>query len=550
MEQTRILEWSQVAGLMDKRGPRLSSNLELNSALLLGILFEIQTALNAYLKIETRYENIRPEQSTNVVPNHRPRETARISASSSAMPERVRNAISYWLNTRQSAPSLTDGIRWSITDKGRFETLIRRLTRLNDSLHHLVDESQSQRLLQAQHQTSMTLLQLNDSVADLKQLISALAFSRSDDTQARQIGIAESGTIVEKLARFKELKCSLEASQDEGGTELESSRLTLSDGDEGSDSDRRSEYDYRPESGPARRVWVEWKVFDRLAQDPHHARDEKVIRRIRQLAALLRSDQKLDYFHVPKCVGYCEDLHPDGGLGFVFEKPSDVDPTTIPISLHQLFLTTKPSLTDRIRLADKISQSLLYLHSVNWLHKGLSSHNIVFFHGAGQPDYSRPFLSGFDYSRPALSEDLTDKPCQSAPFDVYRHPQAHGDGPKEPTASTRPFKKSYDIYSLGIVLVEIAHWKDIGKILDINLGTAKPSETKAIQKRLLNDDAHLSDVRASVGDVYGEATWACLRGAEGFNIASNAAETDESIAAELQLEFVQRVVEKLEALNL
>ena len=104
----------------------------------------------------------------------------------------------------------------------------------------------------------------------------------------------------------------------------------------------------------------------------------------------------------------------------------------------------------RIVLAHTIAQSLMYGHSVNWLHKGVSSDNIFFFITPGQnPNHATYILSGFEYARPDLPEELTEQPSENFGHDVYRHAEAL-------LRSGSHSKKSYDIYSLGVVLVEIA----------------------------------------------------------------------------------------------
>jgi hypothetical protein len=111
----------------------------------------------------------------------------------------------------------------------------------------------------------------------------------------------------------------------------------------------------------------------------------------------------------------------DARIGFVFEKPSveGVSPDSRPVSLFELLdSSAKPRVTDRIRLAHAVANCLLYLHSVNWLHKGLRSQNVVFFpinvKEKGKPstkiDYSKPYLSGFDFARPARADEMTEIP--------------------------------------------------------------------------------------------------------------------------------------------
>jgi hypothetical protein len=63
-----------------------------------------------------------------------------------------------------------------------------------------------------------------------------------------------------------------------------------------------------------------------------------------------------------------------------------------------------------------------------------------------------------------------------------------------------PYEMFFDWYSLGIVLLEIAYWRPIDKILSIDLKTAGPKQTRAVKKRLLEEPTHLGLVRAFSGD--------------------------------------------------
>jgi len=217
-------------------------------------------------------------------------------------------------------------------------------------------------------------------------------------------------------------------------------------------------------------------------------------------------------------------------------------------------------LTERIALARKIAECIERLHAVNWLHKGLRSHNILFFGDSdAEIDYSSPLISGFDYSRPAANEDMTEKPPENAAYDLYRHPRVHGSGARD-TAPFGPngngvnggsewrtnFKKSYDIYSLGIILLEIAHWKPIDTILEIpDLATARPSVTIKVRHRLLNEEKFLNYVRAYLGNTVVGVVKTCLEGPGAFGIHEDKDEREEVVGAELQRGFYKEVVQRL-----
>jgi hypothetical protein len=117
--------------------------------------------------------------------------------------------------------------------------------------------------------------------------------------------------------------------------------------------------------------------------------------------------------------------------------------------------------------------------------------------------------------------------------------------------SASSFKKSYDIYSLGVILVELAYWSSIDVVVKIeNVRKALPSVTHGIQGLLLGEDRFLDHIRAQVGNVYRDVCEKCLRGAEGFGIDAKVDETDLRVATCLQEAFVEDVVDPLEGLRI
>ncbi|RYP47071.1 hypothetical protein DL768_006798 [Monosporascus sp. mg162] len=116
-----------------------------------------------------------------------------------------------------------------------------------------------------------------------------------------------------------------------------------------------------------------------------------------------------------------------------------------------------PSLSDRLKLMRTLTHCIERLHAVGWLHKGLCSDNILFFHGAkADIDLSEPYLSGFDYSRSAAASSLSEVPASSSLLDgIYRHPNVQGQYPIEGSSEREGFNRYHDIYSLGIVMLEM-----------------------------------------------------------------------------------------------
>lgn len=325
-------------------------------------------------------------------------------------------------------------------------------------------------------------------------------------------------------------------------TELSIGDMRTKDGsvtlDDEDDSDRTEAF-YKDTS-----VWIEWKVAQPSAFSHNGELDPKIEERVKKLAALLKSNSSADegadsiQFRAPHCLGYFKDKD-NSRFGLVFKKPKRAS-TEAPVSLHTLLTdtnTTIPSLTDRIKLMRLLAETIERLHAVDWLHKGLRSANILFFKKlhSTEINYTDPYISGFDYSRPAGRNDMTERPSDDIAADIYRHPFVQHQGNKG------GFKKTHDLYSLGTLLFEIAYWRPLAQILNIDLIRARPRDAYLVRDRLLATEPRLlRDVRSFSGDTVESVIRMCLEGPEAFDLSAD------SDGAELQRAFGEQVVARLE----
>ena len=183
---------------------------------------------------------------------------------------------------------------------------------------------------------------------------------------------------------------------------------------------------------------------------------------IERMTALLSQSKKAS-FHILPCVGYISEPV-NRSFGFVFENPPESNLDAEPVPLRQLYKLAKiVPLGHRIRLAHELIAALENFHRVGWVHKSISSHNIMFLprpsrlpHTSAsinveKPrvstqedpigiDLASPWLFGFDASRPeeAHTHMLED---HSLSNNIYRHPARWG------RPSLR-FTKPHDVYSL------------------------------------------------------------------------------------------------------
>ena len=570
LEQQRLYNWSSEVGLLrylegDEDVPddglmRLSRNTVLDT------LRQIQVLVQDFIKCREQFGGLVADDGDCEL------ETLDEHAGD-GLPDHFFDRMRFRKKSRDPTPllrALPKRLKWVTFFKDKYEKLINQLRELNDVLIDLVDSDARVAIGRSTRDTITTMLHLHSKIDNLCQLVKALSPNSASDSSTPFVpGVQQTSTLdtqqrheLAALAYFKAINTlihkdtpsSLEKPVFEG-TRLRQLILARSEfhllSTFGHDGDQ-CEAEYKPPGSIKRRVWIEWREHDQITGvEAGGTMDHSS--RVDKLVALLSDPRKPDLLRVPRCIGYLNDAKNSGEgrrrgrLGFVFEMPS---PTAgVPVSLRQLLkIRTKPLLTERIALAKALCNCLVSLHSVNWLHKGLRSHSIVFFSDNDNGiDYSCPFLSGFGYARPAFRGDMTELPSQNPEHDMYRHPRMHGLGPWE---GRQGFKWTFDIYSLGIVLVEIANWMRIDELLE--LGDPKKLDDPtlaAIQRRLLNEKVHMENVGSNAGCRFRDATLSCLRGATAFGLGAFDDETNEHVAARLSKGFYLRVLRPLEEIQ-
>jgi hypothetical protein len=259
-------------------------------------------------------------------------------------------------------------------------------------------------------------------------------------------------------------------------------------------------------------VWIEYK--------PAAMINGRINPEVLKLTASLMRDNRHVLLHVPCCLGYIFD-ECGSRFGIVFKKP----PTSRVTSLHSLIKTSNvanspadtPSPTHRLKLMQQLAKTFETLHAIGWLHKGFRSSSVLFFKKVEKSktfNFDEAYISGFDIQQPVTSHDETDRP-NSAWADIYRHPMVQSTGNCKVDASRESYEMFFDWYSLGIVLLEIVHWRSIDKILSIDSKTACPEQTQAVKKRLLKEEPeHLSLVKHCLGETIEKVIRVCLAGPE------------------------------------
>lgn len=149
----------------------------------------------------------------------------------------------------------------------------------------------------------------------------------------------------------------------------------------------------------------------------------------------------------------------------------------------------------------------MYIHSINWLHKAIRSDNIVFYWDGSRPNLEQPILAGYEYARHD-AHDISERPDPNAAWDIYRWPSIQGEAPTAVHS-----QKIFDIYSLGLVLMEILSWKPLGTLLEIpDISTVTLSQSKGIRHNLLKESGCLDNVLDTAGKKYYGVVRRCIEG--------------------------------------
>lgn len=152
--------------------------------------------------------------------------------------------------------------------------------------------------------------------------------------------------------------------------------------------------------------------------------------------------------------------------------------------IYDSFPETETTLDKCFRMAYKLAESIFILHTTGFLHKNITSSSVVIFrrfetpHGeAASPSIiDEAYLMGFDLIRgieaTTYKEGVRDGNGQDSTttwtFDIYQHAdRLKGD------VSSR-YSKTYDVYSLGVLLLELGLWKPLYTVVG-QLNTGDPS---------------------------------------------------------------------------
>ena len=143
-----------------------------------------------------------------------------------------------------------------------------------------------------------------------------------------------------------------------------------------------------------------------------------------------------------------------------------------PKTLRDLLLDpdpqTEPSITSRVRLCKQTATAVLYTHTASLVHKAIQPDAILLLNKIDSDDSQKntgtttspktaplgiPFLTGFGQARQETPDTHSSlRHSTHWEQDLYAHPSRQG----QPTAK---YTMAHDIYSIGVILLEIGLWR-------------------------------------------------------------------------------------------
>lgn len=404
-------------------------------------------------------------------------------------------------SSKSTLSSVSRTFKFILRDRKKIERLIKKLRDYNDSLNSMtsqLEQESSRRRLRARLPT--------DDPEKIRLLQAAAALLNHHDIEK----MANARNVVEEGYTFEQSSC-LQGQEDNfqvSSTDylLHYDQLNFH-GVPFSADQSRTIATFRGET-----VLVDW----RCCRDVTWRRENPAAfqQRTENLARILNSDLRSLNLSVLHCVGYINQN--STVTGYAFRLPPDAHPGESPVSLHHLLTHVKvrldiPGLDERFELAKALVSTIFEFHNMGWMHKNLQSKNILFWpkRGSSEVNLGKPYLVGFDTSRPNQPGEVTEKPYSTKEDDLYRHPNYKG-----PDAQS--FQLPFDLYSLGVILFEIGLWESVSSQ---NGNRSRQGTRPSVHSSVSYSDPRyinlimkgpVMDLKRHVGTRYRDAVMKCL----------------------------------------
>ncbi|KAH8430065.1 uncharacterized protein LDX57_007736 [Aspergillus melleus] len=311
---------------------------------------------------------------------------------------------------------------------------------------------------------------------------------------------------------------------------------------------------YTGDDGQQRQVIVEYTAKSYTEHDTE-AKIDSIEQATCDLAkTLVHSDPERTL--ILRALGYFHDV-PMKKFGLIYEIPPSEQPREAEaatgaapkiLTLRDI-LAKRPrfSLSQKLRLCCDIAKAVLYIHVMDWVHKGLRPDNILFLESASKSTvidenfaHILPpcYVAGFEHSRGVQMEsDRTGDGKWDK--NLYHHPNRQG------LQGNSEYSMLHDIYSVGVLLLEIGLWGRTPLVPFRANPTAFDTSTPLRMKESLLELVEgtrrgipkRSGLAAFMGDKYASVVRYCLEVSE------------TSAEAPIGYQFVQEVWVKLDSIR-
>ena len=428
----------------------------------------------------------------------------------------TKRAQDHWeesLMASQKRISQMRKLKWTISDKDKFRGLVDNLKALNNGLREILPVPRQRSLDRSLIITQSSRPEELDLLASVKAISGTYAAAAMFKSQA-----------------IRQLKSAI----DNTNASSQAAKQLLIDHTaiKATESDLRVMGQLKVKTA-VKDVLIEYKTFG--GDDPNQRETFKA--RILRLIQLLHISPKPVEYRVLDCRGYT--IRPASlpeQWGLIYSIPAELEEAHEVkfVTLHDLLRDAKTnappagiSLGDRFRLAALLANSLSYIHAVGWLHRSVSSWNVLCFAtDTTQNSIQHPYLSGFEYARLDSAQEISEVDNGDTAFSsLHRHPDYRQ------SARRNKYRRSYELYSLGVLLVEIGLWK---RIEVFNSASFDPH---AFAAHLVRKVVPLLEY--FMGTAYLEATVYCLDSAR-FGLGDEEGQ-------KLSEAFSQKVVQQLDS---
>ncbi|KAL6244857.1 hypothetical protein RBB50_008385 [Rhinocladiella similis] len=427
-----------------------------------------------------------------------------------------------WSSKLKKQTSLYKKAKWAVSDGEKAIGFVDVIQGYVDGLNKLLTESQK--------------ATLDAETSALRIAILGTNWSRP----VQMLSVIENATI----GRYESLSLPARLSRLRLQMEMEEVAPSLSEGGELLSEPLQIQYDRLRSLGMDRsvamldnmNVLIEWRNL--TAPEAGGERGKVRAKQAARLASIFQElkSQPTEY-RVLDCVGHIDQRdHTPPRLGIVFKVPQ-LSPSGIPQkqfhSLHEYlscrdFEDFQPSLGRRFELARKLTRGFLQFHQLGWLHKNIRSHNIIFFPENEAASIESPFILGFAFSRPREA-GISDPVQVAQELELYQHPEYHGQ-------VSEGYNLRYDIFSIGLLLFEIAKWRPLANYFTRLQRRDSEVNVKTFAAKLVESEREELEFR--MGTSYTTAVIACLENQFGV-------ERDDRHDLSLKLAYFDKVVKPL-----